>query len=106
MKDKQKAFYSGITDTLREYIDARYGIDAPEMTTAEIFDSLGKTDVPADLFVQTKNLFETADMVKFAKAFASDEENAAAVPLAVRFVTSTYQVSPVQEPDNKEGGTE
>ena len=35
------------------------------------------------------------DMVKFAKAFASDEENAAAVPLAVRFVTSTYQVSPV-----------
>ncbi len=95
VKDKQKAFYSGITDTLREYIDARYGIDAPEMTTAEIFDSLGKTDVPADLFVQTKDLFETADMVKFAKAFASDEENAAAVPLAVRFVTSTYQVSPV-----------
>ena len=40
-RDKQKVFYSGITDTLREYIDARYGIDAPEMTTAEIFDSLG-----------------------------------------------------------------
>ena len=91
-RDKQKVFYSGITDTLREYIDARYGIDAPEMTTAEIFDSLGHTDVPADLFVQTKELFETADMVKFAKAFASDEENAAAVPLAVRFVTSTMVI--------------
>ena len=90
-KDRQKVFYSGITDALREYIDARYGIDAPEMTTAEIFDSLSHTDVPADLFVQTKSLFETADMVKFAKAFASDEENASAVPTAVRFVTSTYQ---------------
>ena len=113
-----RALIIGITDTLREYIDARYGIDAPEMTTAEIFDNLGHTDVPADLFVQTKELFETADMVKFAKAFATDEENAAAVPLAVRFVTSTYQVSPVPEPvegpvvrqahqpDNKEGGTE
>lgn len=101
-KDKQKVFYSGITDALREYIDSRYGIDAPEMTTAEIFDSLGHTDVPADLFVAMRRLFETADMVKFAKAFATDEENAAAVPLAVRFVTSTYQV------DNKdnEGGTE
>ena len=101
-KDKQKVFYSGITDALREYIDSRYGIDAPEMTTAEIFDSLGHTDVPADLFVDMRRLFETADMVKFAKAFATDEENAAAVPLAVRFVTSTYQV------DNKEneGGTE
>ena len=90
--DKQKVFYSGITDTIREYMDARYGIDAPEMTTAELFDSLKHTDVPADLFVEMKQLFETADLVKFAKAFATDEENAAAVPLAVRFVTSTYQM--------------
>ncbi len=100
-KDRQKVFYSGITDALREYIDARYGIDAPEMTTAEIFDSLSHTDVPADLFVQTKSLFETADMVKFAKAFASDEENASAVPTAVRFVTSTYQT---ESKDKEEEG--
>ena len=106
--DKQKMFYSGITDALREYMDSRYGIDAPEMTTAELFDSLKHTDVPADLFVEMKQLFETADLVKFAKAFATDEENAAAVPLAVRFVTSTYQNTapePVEGPDN-EGGTE
>lgn len=102
-KDRQKAFYSGITDALREYIDARYGIDAPEMTTAEIFDSLSHTDVPADLFVQTKSLFETADMVKFAKAFASDEENASAVPTAVRFVTSTYQTESKDKDKEEEG---
>ncbi len=90
-KEKQKAFYSGITDALREYMDARFGIDAPEMTTSEIFGSLSHSDVPTDLFVETRRLFETADMVKFAKAYATDEENAAAVPLAVRFVTSTYQ---------------
>ena len=29
--------------------------------------------------------------VKFAKHTASDEENARALPTAVRFVTSTYQ---------------
>ena len=92
--DRQKAFYSGITDALREYIDSRYGIDAPEMTTGELFDSLSHTDVPADLFMEMKDMFETADLVKFAKAFASDEENAAAVPTAVRFVTSTYQTAP------------
>jgi len=102
-KDRQKVFYSGITDALREYIDARYGIDAPEMTTAEIFDSLSHTDVPADLFVQTKSLFETADMVKFAKAFASDEENASAVPTAVRFVTSTYQTESKDKDKEEEG---
>lgn len=107
--DKQKTMYSGITDALREYIDSRYGIDAPEMTTAELFAGLRETDMPADLYAEMKALFETADLVKFAKAYASDEENAAAVPSAVRFVTSTYQApsTPVESPvEPKEGGTE
>lgn len=89
--EKQKAFYSGITEALKEYIAARYSFDAMEMTTAEIFSNLRHTDVPADLYEQMKTLFETADYVKFAKAFASDEENAVALPSAVRFVTTTYQ---------------
>ena len=89
--EKQKTFYSGVTDTLREYIDARYEIGAMEMTTAEIVKELKDTDVPADLQVGLKELFERADFVKFAKFTASDEDNAAALPFAVRFVTTTYQ---------------
>ncbi len=95
--EKQKIYYSGITDTLREYIDARYGIDAMEMTTAEIFKDLKSSGVPADLYEEMKTLFETADFVKFAKASASDEENAAALPAAVRFVTVTYQSQLAEE---------
>lgn len=95
--EKQKAFYSGVTDALREYIDARYGIDAMEMTTAEIFKDLKSSGVPADLYEEMKTLFETADFVKFAKASASDEENAAALPVAVRFVTVTYQSQLAEE---------
>lgn len=103
--EKQKILYSGITDTLREYIDARFGIDAPEMTTAEIFSELKGRDIPDDLYAGTKELFETADLVKFAKAFATDEENAAALPAAVRFVTATYQSQLDQEQEEaKEGG--
>lgn len=89
--EKQKAFYSGVTDALREYIVSRYGISAMEMTTKEIFDGLSGKDVPADLYDEMKTLFERADFVKFAKYVASDEENASAVPSAVRFVTQTYQ---------------
>jgi len=89
--EKQKAFYSGITDTLREYIAARYGVGAMEMTTAEIFNEMKDTDAPADLLAELKELFERADFVKFAKFTASDEDNAKALPVAVRFVTSTYQ---------------
>lgn len=89
--EKQKAFYSGITDILREYIAARYGIGAMEMTTAEIFTSFNDDDAPAELLKEVRELFELADFVKFAKHLASDEENASALPVAVRFVTQTYQ---------------
>ena len=61
------------------------------MTTAEIFKDMRQTDAPADLLEELKDLFERADFVKFAKFAASDEDNARALPVAVRFVTSTYQ---------------
>ena len=78
----------------------RFSIDAKEMTTAEIFAALKKNpDLTPDLYEQTKELFETADFVKFAKFIVSDEYNAKALPAAVRFVTATYQVEV-----EKEGG--
>ena len=98
--EKQKTFYSGITDTLREYIADRYGIGAMEMTTAEIFNDMKNTDAPADLLEELKELFERADFVKFAKFTASDEDNAKALPTAVRFVTSTYQTELEDENEN------
>lgn len=90
--DKQKAYYSGITDALKNYIEDRFGVDAPEMTTAELFDALRQVeDLPAELREELREVFECADFVKFAKHTASQEENARALPTAVRFVTSTYQ---------------
>lgn len=90
--DKQKAFYSGVTDTLKTYIEDRFGVDAPEMTTAELFNALRHCgDIDRELFDSTRELFERADFVKFAKFVASDEDNAKVLPVAVRFVTSTYQ---------------
>ncbi|MCR4860921.1 MAG: hypothetical protein K5910_09700 [Bacteroidales bacterium] len=90
--DRQKSFYSGITDALKTYIEDRFGVDAPEMTTAELFAALRDAkDLPEDLREELRGVFECADFVKFAKHVASDEENARALPTAVRFVTSTYQ---------------
>lgn len=94
--EKQKQFYSGVTDVLREYIASRYGIGAMEMTTKEIFREMkpkfaeGPADMKA-LLRDLEGLFETADYVKFAKHTATEQENAAVLPLAVRFVTRTYQ---------------
>ena len=95
--EKQKQFYSGVTDALREYIVARYGVGAMEMTTAEIFEGLRGTDIPVDLYEEMKDLFERADFVKFAKYIATPEDNATVLPQAVRFVTSTYQTQVEEE---------
>lgn len=89
--EKQKLFYSGVTDTLREYISSRYGVPAMEMTTAQIFDDMKATDAPETLLKEVRELFDRADFVKFAKYVASEEDNASALPVAVRFVTETYQ---------------
>lgn len=117
--EKQKVFYSGVTDALREYISSRYGVSAMEMTTAEIFADMRNSDVPKELLSEVKELFERADFVKFAKYVASDEDNASVLPLAVRFVTETYQTEidsegsvdeardkAIAEEEKKEGGNE
>ena len=101
--EKQKAFYSGITDALKFYMDDRFGVDAPEMTTAELFDALkSDKDITPEMYADLKELFERADFVKFAKHVASDEENAGALPLAVRFVTTTYQADIEKETGGQE----
>lgn len=95
--EKQKFFYSGVTDALREYISSRYGLSAMEMTTAEIFADMKTSDVPKELLSEVQALFERADFVKFAKYVASDDDNASVLPLAVRFVTETYQTDIVTD---------
>ena len=103
--EKQKLFYSGVTDVLREYISERYGISAMEMTTAEIFADMKNVDAPQELLSEVRDLFDRADFVKFAKYVASDEDNASALPVAVRFVTGTYQTD-VENETSKAGGND
>lgn len=95
--EKQKQFYSGVTDVLREYIAARFGVGAMEMTTAEIFEGLKDKDIPQEIMEETRNLFVTSDLVKFAKMTVSDDENVKAVPSAVRFVTTTWKSEEEEE---------
>lgn len=101
--EKQKAFYSGVTDALKLYVDARFGIDAPEMTTAELFDALSaEKDIEPQMLTSLKGLFETADFVKFARHTLEPQANAGVIPLAVSFVTDSYQ----KQLESQEAGEE
>lgn len=88
--DKQKQFYTEVTGALRVYIAGRYGIVAMERPSGEMLADLKKQDIEAGLYDNIAELFSRADLVKFAKYQASQQENEAAIPDAVRFVNSTY----------------
>ena len=87
---KEKQFYTGVTDTLRGYIEARYGVSAMEQTSAEIMQSLSDKKVEEKAYRELGELFNVADLVKFAKYVPATNENEEAIPVAVRFVNSTF----------------
>ena len=86
----QKQYYTEITDTLRVYIEKRFGVKTIERTSGEILVDLSTKDIQPSDFESLKDLFGTADLVKFAKYTASESENENAVPVAVRFVNDTF----------------
>lgn len=88
--DKQKQFYTEVTDALRVYIADRYDIVAMERPSKEMLADLKKQDVDPKLYENMEELFSRADLVKFAKYQASAEENEEVIPDAVRFVNATY----------------
>jgi hypothetical protein len=99
--NKQKQFYTAVTDTLRYYISERFGIVTMERPSGEMLEDLKKQDIEGGTYDKIEKLFGRADLVKFAKYEATAEENEETIPDAVQFVNSTY-VSQLEE----EGGDE
>jgi hypothetical protein len=87
--ENQKEYYTKLTDTLRKYIEERYGFSAMEMTSAEIIDRLMQTDQQS--LDELRQLFTTADLVKFAKYSTMINENDANLVSAIEFINQTKQ---------------
>lgn len=91
-----KEYYTRLTDTLRHYIEERYGFSAMEMTSSEIIQRLMSTDDPKSLD-ELRQLFQTADLVKFAKYSTLINENDANLVNAVEFINQTKIETPQAE---------
>ena len=90
MAENPKEYYTKLTDTLRQYINERYGFNAMEMTSSEIIERLTNTDDPKSLD-ELRQLFTTADLVKFAKYSTLINENDANLVSAIDFINQTKQ---------------
>ena len=91
-----KEYYTRLTDALRHYIEERYGFSAMEMTSSEIIERLLKTDDQQSLD-ELRQLFQTADLVKFAKYSTLLGENDANLMNAIEFINQTKQEVPPSE---------
>lgn len=89
-EDDSKEYYTQLTDTLRNYIHERFGFNAMEMTSAEIIERLLQEQDETALN-ELRQLFQTADLVKFAKWRTLTGENDANLVSAIDFINQTKQ---------------
>ena len=83
-----KAYYTSLTDILREYINDRFGFNATEMTSYEILERLEENRDKESLN-ELRDLLSTSDMVKFAKFKPMLNENDRNLVSALEFVNET-----------------
>ena len=86
--DEQKQYYTQLTDTLRRYIRERFGFNAMEMTSSEIMENL-RSCGDEKMIDELRELFSTADLVKFAKYSSLLNEKDMNLVNAINFVDQT-----------------
>lgn len=95
--ENSKEYYTKLTDTLRKYMQERYGFNAMEMTSSEIIEHLMATQDQKALD-ELRHLFTTADLVKFAKYSTLINENDMNLVNAIAFINQTkVENMPVEE---------
>lgn len=92
-KEDSKEYYTELTDTLRQYINERYGFNAMEMTTPEIIEHLQEVN-DEEALRELRELFHTADLVKFAKYSTLLGENDRNLVSAIEYINATKKEEP------------
>jgi hypothetical protein len=92
-----KDFYFRLSAILRHYLQGRYGVNAPEMTTDELSPKLDKMGIERDLSARLKALFHEADPIKFADALTVQTAMQSDLAFARKFVRETTPVTGAAE---------
>lgn len=95
-KNQTKQHYISLTDILWQYIYRRFDVNAFEMTSGQIIDSLRNGEIKHEDLEKLSDIFSVADFVKFAKHNPSGVENLRVMQESVDFVNATKRI-PVAE---------
>lgn len=98
-----KEYYSAISETVRQYIEERYQVNALESTTDEIMTAFRSQVVDKESKDKLQQLLMLSDLVKFAKMFPIETEHNFTLQNAFDFVNGTKREEEIvlpEEPTN------
>jgi hypothetical protein len=94
-KGEIKAYYTKLTEILRQYLENRFNVYSLELTTDETLEILVKKGFKKDsTYDQLQTVLKGADLVKFAKYNPDPSENEAHFQNSWDFVMTTKVSSP------------
>jgi len=86
---KTKEYYSSISETVRQYIEERFSVNALESTTDEIMMAFRTQVVDGVSKEKLQQLLQLSDLVKFAKMTPIEVEHTFTLQNAFDFVNGT-----------------
>ncbi len=95
-----RAYYFDISEVLRRYVEARFGLNATDLTTEEIVPRLGELDVSPEECSSLRAFLVDTDRVKFARHLPESEEIESTWEHALGFVEATVPRVPEGEEDD------
>lgn len=93
-----KEFYIRLTEILRRYFEARFGVDASVLTTGDLMRHLREAEVDRSVVARCREVFEHADLVKFARWVPATPEIRKDWTESERIVQETAPPEPKPEP--------
>ena len=91
---EQDGWYVELSDIVRRYIEARFGLRAPELTTEEFLLEAGRSAQLSKPHGELLSAFlERCDRVKFARYHPGEGESQEALDLAKRFLRETRETA-------------
>ena len=97
--DEVDRFFVELSALIRRYLEDRFELRAPELTTEEFLQvASGSPDLRESHQRFLSTFLERADMVKFARFIPSPEDIEAALGAASRFLDETHQPTDSEDP--------
>ena len=94
-----KEHYVGVSEIIRAYVEAQYGVQALEMASYEVLDGLERIGVDQETWHAFEGFLAECDLVKFAKFTPDLPRCREIVPRARRLVDRTKVGRPAPHPE-------